>query len=285
MKKTILSPTDRFLVLGASGWFGQTFLRLVQPQAQILATSSTKRDEFATWNAESFRDYKPTVVVNFAFLTSEKVENEGFETFIATNELLTEQFLEASNFPTVRAALTVSSGAAVAFPLDMATNPYGVLKKREEEAALELVTERRSVVVARAWSVSGPLVRRPRAYAFSDMVMQASEGRVLVSSDRPTYRRYVSAQDFLAVCLESSMMGRSGVIDSGGEFIEMLELAHLIAMRVNPAAIIERVTQVSDQPSIYASDGTSWMRACHDLGFTHAALEEQVDAVARGILG
>lgn len=280
MKKTILSPTDRFLVLGASGWFGQTFLRLVHPQAQILATSSTKRGEFATWSAESIRDYKPTVVVNFAFLTSEKVKTEGIEAFIAVNELLTEQFLEASRFPTVRAALTVSSGAAVAFPLDMATNPYGVLKKLEEDAALKLVTEQRCVVVARAWSVSGPDVRIPRKYAFSDLVLQAKSGAIQVNASQPVFRRYVGVDDFLEVSMARLLSGWSGTIDSGGELVEVGELAERVRSIVNPQASISRVEQTSTEPSIYASDDVSWREACGESGINPSEIDEQIREVA-----
>ncbi len=280
MKNTPLSPTERFLVLGASGWFGQTFLRIVHPHLHILKTASTKRDKFVAWNAKAFRDFNPTVVVNFAFLTSEKVDTEGVETFIAVNELLTEQFIDASNFPTVRAALTVSSGAAVAFPLDMETNPYGVLKKREEDAALDLVTERRSVVVARAWSVSGPDVRTPRKYAFSDLVLQAKSGAIQVNASQPVFRRYVGVDDFLEVSMARLLSGWSGTIDSGGELIEVGELAERVRSIVNPQASISRVEQTSTEPSIYASDDISWREACDETGITPADIDEQIRTTA-----
>ncbi len=278
-----LRADDRVLVLGASGWFGRTFLDIVRPRAAVLAVASSGRGRFREWDVAEARDFAPTVVANFAFLTSERVAVEGFEEFVRINEMLTERLMTVAGWPGVRAVMTASSGAAVAFPLELSTNPYGVLKQREHDAVLSLATAQRSVVVARAWSVSGQHVRRPTAYAFSDFILQASKGRVLVAASRPVYRRYVSAEDFLRVCAEHALQGWTGVIDSGGELIEMQTLAEKIAAIVNPVATVERAEMTSLEPSTYASDNETWTRACADVGFEPLDLAEQIRHAARGL--
>ncbi len=279
-----LRADDRVLVLGASGWFGRTFLDIVGLRAAVLAVASTGHGRFCAWDVAEARDFAPTVVANFAFLTSERVAVEGFEEFVRINEMLTERLMTVASWPGVRAVITASSGAAVAFPLDFTTNPYGVLKQREHEAALSLATAQRSVVVARAWSVSGQHVRRPTDYAFSDFIMQASKGRVLVSASRPVYRRYISAEDFLRVCAWHVLQGWTGVIDSGGELIEMQPLAEKIAAVVNPVASVERAEMTSLEPSTYASDNDTWTRACKQMELHPLDLDGQIRVTATGLL-
>ena len=279
-----LSPQDRVLVLGASGWFGLTFLRLLDPDIPVLALASSTRDRFETWDEQRVQEFAPTAVANFAFRTPEFAEREGIERFIQANESLTEQFLDAAQLPSVRAILTVSSGAAVAFALEMAENPYGVLKKREEDAALALATESRSVVIARAWSVSGPDVRRPSDYAFSGFILQAQSGRIDIAAQQPVFRRYVSVEDLLTVCMTRLLDGWTGTIDSGGELIEMGELAARVAAQVNLGSIIERAEMALTEPLIYASDNVSWMEACGRIGFVPLDLDEQIRVTAAGFL-
>lgn len=276
---------DRLLVLGAGGWFGRTLLDLVSSDVPVLATGSYARGDIELWTVEAVRDFKPTVVANFAFLTRERVEIDGLEEFVHVNEVLTSQFLRSAECPSVRAVLTVSSGAAVQLPLDMEANPYGTLKMREAEAALALKTDSLSTVVARAWSVSGANVRRPSAYAFSDFILQAPSGRIHVSSSQPVFRRYVSAADFLYVCVSNMLGGWSGTVDSGGEMTEMGPLAERVAHIVNPRAIVEREPMISSEPSVYASDNASWSRACEAIDFEPADLGRQIRETARGLLG
>lgn len=275
-----LRPHDRILVLGAGGWFGQTLLNELPRGVSQLGIASTAREQLREFDAALIQDFAPTVVINFAFLTRERLDKEGLDQFTAINSKLTQQFVQSAELESVRAALTISSGAAITEP----ELPYGALKFAEELAAIGLEQEGRSVVVGRAYSLSGPYVRRPKDYAFSDLILQAHSGRVLIKSDRPTFRRYIAVSDFLAVCLTAALNGDSGVIESGGNLIEIRELAEIIVKRVRPDATIERVKLTSTAESIYASDNLSWMEATKKHGLEPLTLEEQVDATAIGLL-
>ena len=139
---------DRVLLLGASGWFGHTFHALLPRGVPVLPVAGTRRGPYETWDPALIQDFDPTIVVNFAFLTSERVPLEGIERYVATNELLTSRLLEAAELPRVHAVMTASSGAAKALPLSMESNPYGVLKLREENALMSVASHRRNVVIA-----------------------------------------------------------------------------------------------------------------------------------------
>jgi len=149
-----LTPTDRIAVLGARGWFGSTFCSLIPADVPLLRTASSPDERHAPWSRSALEDFAPTVVVNCAFLTREREAVEGLERFTAINTSLIEQFEATANLPSVRAAITVSSGAAVTEP----DSAYGSLKISEEQVANSLVGPVRSSVVLRAYSVSGPFV-------------------------------------------------------------------------------------------------------------------------------
>ena len=280
MTAGMLAADDRLLVLGGGGWFGRTLLHLVGSSVPVHATASSTRRGLETWDLARIRDFAPTVVANFAFLTRERISVEGTQEFNRINRQLTDQFLQTLELPGVHSAVTVSSGAAVTEPY----KPYGQLKLAEEEAALASASTALTVVVARAYAVSGPFVRRPRDYAFSDMVLQAADGRILIKAAQPTFRRYVSVSDLLTVCMRSALAGTTGLIESGGELLEMADLATRIVDRVNPSAEVSRVPMTSEAPSIYASDNSTWEYAVSARKLRPMDLNAQIDAVAQGLV-
>ena len=272
---------DRVLVTGSTGWFGATALSLIPREVLVLKTASVGRFDALPFALARVREFAPTHVLNFAFLTREKVELMGLAQYECVNRSLIDDFIQASSLPSVRGVLTISSGAVVTEP----ASPYGILKALEEQAALSLVSEDRAVCVIRAFSVSGPYVRRPSDYAFSNLILQAMSGSIEVLASHPTYRRYVAVDDVLRLAL-MEMRGRSSsVIETGGPLVEMLELAGLIADVLNPGIPVNRVNLVSDEISIYASDGASWDNACDRNGLIPLTLREQIVATAEGLVG
>jgi nucleoside-diphosphate-sugar epimerase len=214
------------------------------------------------------------VVANFAFLTRSFLANLDPAVFSDINSRLTRQFLYALDLPSVRVALTVSSGA-VLDPEDT----YGQLKAFEEASTLSRASSTKTVVVARAYSVSGPYVRTPTAYAFSHFILQALDGSIRISADRPVYRRYTSVSDLLTVALLKAQQGWSGVLESGGDLVELETLAQVVRREVNPAAEVSRVPLATREPQVYASNNSIWQSACTTVGFKPQGLRSQVRSV------
>ncbi len=277
-----LRPEDRVLVTGSSGWFGRTLLTLLGPHPHVLAVGSPRDVQAAQWDESRIEQFEPTVVANFAFHTRDRLHGMGAKRFIDENRELTRRFIHVLGMSSVRLGLTVSSGAVVSAGLGEASpeiDAYGALKAEEEHEALSLATESRRVSVVRAYSVSGPFVRRVRDYAFSDLIAQAIEGDIMITADRPVYRRYVAVKDLLTVALCSGDQGWSGIIDSGGELVEMQDLAQVVKSVVNPSARIRRAELRSSTPSTYASDNETWEEACGRTGTRPLPLVEQVRPV------
>ena len=274
-----LHRCDRLLVLGASGWFGRTLQSLLPVELSVLATAKVRRQRYSAWDIRTVKEFRPTIVANFAFMTQGKIEKIGQERYISGNVELTQRFLQVLEMRTVRTALTVSSGAAIL----RSDEPYGKLKLIEERAALERASDTLSVVVARAYSVTGPLVTNPQEYAFSEMIISAMNGGINVKSQQPTFRRYVSVEDYLTVSLFQALQGISGVIESGGELIEVGALAERITKLVNPRAHVQREPLLTATASTYASDGASWEKACSDLDYEPEELNSQIARTAKGL--
>lgn len=289
---------DRVLVTGASGWLGRTALDLLAPLGlPTLALASRARSiqvagrevECRAWDDQEVAVFAPTVVLDCAFLTRGRVAEMPLNEYVATNRTLTERLVYATRLASVRLALTVSSGAAVhphdAFDAPIEDNPYGYLKREAEYRLAEAAAKSGAVpVVARAWSISGAHVQEPQGYALGSMIRDADAGAIRIMAHRPVFRRYVLAEELLAVGIAEGGVGPA-TIDSGGELVEMAELAARIAAVVRPDAMITRGEVDPRDPDRYHSDGQDWDRCCHTWGFAGVPLDGQIELTARGVLG
>lgn len=278
-----LEPSDRILVLGAGGWLGMTMLSLlhaVTPKVPVLAVASGRRDvqmDFGpivirSWNKNTVQRFGATVVTNFAFLTRERMTVDGLSKFAAANSQMIEHLLFSAGFASVRAALTISSGAALLDREDM----YGRMKADEERRLLLMASRDKSIVVGRAYSLSGEYVRRPLDYAFSNFIHQSSTGQIHVTAKSPVWRRYVAADDFLAVCLRIALDGKTSLVESGGELIEMEALAKRIAAACTDPVSVIRDNDAQAPASYYTCEGDSWDLACGMLNYVPMTLDQQI---------
>jgi nucleoside-diphosphate-sugar epimerase len=288
---------DRVLVTGASGWLGRTALDLLAPLGlPTLAVASRARRirvgdcevECHVWEDGEVAAFAPTVVLDCAFLTRDRVAGLPLGDYVAANRTLTERLVYATQLPGVRLALTISSGAAV-YPHDaldgpVEDNPYGYLKREAERRLAQAADESGAVpVVVRAWSISGAHVQKPQAYALGSMILAATSGAIRITARHPVFRRYVLAEELLAVGIAEGSVGPA-TIDSGGELVEMAELAARIAAVVRPDALISRDEVNPSESDNYHSDGTDWEKRCQRWDLASASLGRQIEITAGGVL-
>ncbi len=289
---------DRVLITGASGWLGRTALDLLAPLGlPTLALASRPRMirigdrdvECRVWDDREVAAFAPTVVLDCAFLTRGRVAEMPLDDYVETNRALTEHLVYATRLPSVRCALTVSSGAAVhprdALDGSIEENPYGYLKREAEYRLADAAAGSGAVpIVARAWSISGAHVQEPEGYALGSMIRDADAGAIRIVSRRPVFRRYVLAEELLALGIAEGGVGPA-TIDSGGELVEMAELAARVAAVVRPNTAISRGEVDPRKPDQYHSDGLDWEERCHRWGLASAPLNHQIEVTARGVLG
>lgn len=293
--RLFVEAEDRVLILGASGWFGRTTVALFEGSGASLKSvgSHPRQLQVGTqlipierWNKKSIQDFNPTIVIDCAFLTHHKSVDMGLTQFIEMNRELTDRFVYAAGLPDVRQSMTISSGAAL-YPVDalsrpLEDNPYGYLKREAEHKIQSALSGAESLVIARAWSVTGGYMTNPRKYAVGSMILQAVEGKIQLTSDREVWRRYCLAEELIAVSLATQGSGITE-IESGGDLIELHSLAEKVREIVNADAIIER-PRVLGEANQYHSDGNSWNLACESVDFQTATLEEQLQLTAAGLI-
>jgi nucleoside-diphosphate-sugar epimerase len=267
---------QRFVITGASGWLGRTLVLLLNEAGHDLLlvgsharTISVDGEKFpvAKFDLSLIEKFKPTVLIDFAFVTREHLDDISEVAYRKVNEGLINQALDIFALPSVKYAMYTSSGAAV------------YLKRRTEELALE-AAERldKKVVVIRPWSLSGTMVTKEYEFAFSSFIRQSFGGEIHVKSPNPVSRRYVSAEDFLAVALAKlfSESGAFEVLDSGGELISLVQLAQKVAdSQTHDVSVVSHQSS-SEVKDNYYSNNEQWSRECEALGFYPETLIEQI---------
>lgn len=292
-----LQPSDRVLVTGAGGWFGRTATALLHGTgAELLAVASSARvasgpgpvTELRVWDPDEVARFDPTIIIDCAFLTRDRLDAVGLPDFVDTNRTLTERMLWAAGLPNVRAAITVSSGAAVyphdALSDDLTVNPYGFLKREAENSLFELASSKPFfAVVARAWAVSGAFVRHPQTFALTDMIMQAAiTGRIEIRATIEVWRRYVLVDELLAAAFAVAQT-RTDVVESGGPLLEMTGLAEAVRDVLAPNALISRPELDGGEPNRYTNDGTAWLETCQEVGLLSADIRRQIEITYAGL--
>ena len=286
-----MSHYSRILVLGPTGWFGRTALELSVPSSAAFHLVGSRRGDLQTgqnthtvheWNEREVERFSPDLVLDFAYLTRNWISELGISEYRAQNEMLSERLVLAATLRSVKTVVTISSGAAVQPELD----PYGEGKRKIELALREaLRTSSTNLGVLRAWSVSGGFVREPDQYALSSFVRQGLEsGNIRVSADRMVYRRYCAVEELLAVGLHLAHRHSHSLLDSGGEKLEMFDIAQKVAEQ-SPGAkvILEHPARHSKDPDDYSSDNESWVQGIRETHLIPMSIEEQITNVIHAL--
>lgn len=287
------NQNERVVLLGASGWVGQTASRILKSRnCDVMLVASSEKsmiiDDQLAWfkpfNFNAIEEFEPTLVVDSAFITRERLSDFQVSDYVHANEILIQQALWSQSLPSVEMFIGISSGAALPFlgdgPSDPKDDIYGWLKATYESQLLENERLRDKTKVARVWSVSGDLVTKPSIFAFSNLIQQALSGSIKISSAHEVWRRYVDVEDVLKVVL-SAEPDSSRVIESGGDLVEIGQLAELVFEVIGAPASIERSSSQTREEDCYFSNNLSWENAINQIGYKPKTIREQIAHVAR----
>ncbi len=295
----LIRTDDRIVITGASGWLGRSLLHELSAALAdrfddtVLALGARPRTvtlldgrpvPVGAWNEADVTAWRPTVAVHLAYLTADRLAAAGGEeAYIRLNDDLTRRAAALRRTPTLRTFVASSSGAATVAGTDSALgrHPYSRMRLAEENdllAASDVPT-----LIARAWSVSGGYCNRPKSFAFSDFVTSAIDtGQVVVRAPGVVLRRYVDAGEYLAVALAEALSGRTGVLDSTGELVEIRQLAHAVADELG-GSVVEAAPDPAVPVDRYASDDPTMAACATARGLTLSTLREQIIRTARGL--
>ena len=290
------------LITGASGWLGKSSISYLLHRgcslSQLLLVASEDKffnvGNFHKVKAENYSKFetirKIDGVIHLAFLTREKSDVMGLTRYSSINQEITQKAVKIIRQTEPNWVVTVSSGA-IFNPItkhletNIATNPYGFLKLREEEElTFATKTVGANLVIGRLWGASGSLMPINRSYALSDFIVQAvTDKKIEIKAAHEVYRRYVDAEIFMAVLLERAISGKSESIDSGGSIVEIGDLAKIVADQLN-IENINRPRLLNAEIDDYYPRGDQFATIAAELNLPISEIREQVANTIEGHL-
>lgn len=287
----ILNPEDRVVIKGATGWVGRTAAYMLsQLNVPLYLTASYSRSEIFgdklfeinDWNISKLIDFNPTWVIDAAYLTREYTEKIPTGEYFNSNKNLTDQTLELLKLLPNSKLLTFSSG--VTEVSEEQGKPYTMTKQNDEMIFKEFANSNTNqITIIRIWSVTGGLVTKLKGFAFSEFILSAQDGLVEVKAKNRVNRRFTLVDEIISVGLSPSI-SNFRIIDTGGELIEIHELAKKIVEIINPASKLISADICEDLfPDNYFSKNKTWEKICSDLNYAPASLNEQILFVARAL--
>ncbi len=291
-----LRSDDRVLITGASGWFGRTAIAMTREAGLDLLATGSKDQEIEidrqgqsvqAQSLEIIAAFEPTVVIDTAFVTRERLPALGYKAYVETNQRIIDQSLDIAAMPSVRKYIGFSSGATMhlaghtSFSLE--ENPYAAQKRIYESRISEIAGALDcDISVARVWSVTGSYCTKPDSFAFTDLIAQAKLGLIEIMAKHLVYRRYCALEDVLAVAMLPTAPGSIPIFSTGGDLIELRELAKIVVELVNPNAEIRCQIDPQLTPDDYHSDSKEWGELVQSADLVKDLISNQVTRVAEG---
>jgi nucleoside-diphosphate-sugar epimerase len=292
----------KIIVTGASGWLGREFVswyltnvKEAKKEDLILLTSENKSFDippYGTFHSHSLWEFntssKVVGFVHLAFILRHRVSEFGKDSFRELNTRITDQAAELISTYNPEWVVNVSSGAIFNKPLfdysdDYSTNPYGFMKLREEKVlSAESVRAGSNIVIGRLWGASGSLMPINRAYALSDFIYTGiKEGKIRLTSNYLVRRRYGDAGQFMGVLLKHAVSGITETLNSGGDLIELGDLAKIIKNELGNVIVERPEIEELEEDNYYPHEGRF-----EDLAEKYAidllSLEKQVQRTISG---
>jgi nucleoside-diphosphate-sugar epimerase len=160
-------------------------------------------------------------------------------------------------------------------------NPYAAQKRIYESKMSEIAAEiENNISVARVWSVTGSYCTKPGTFAFTDLITQAKLGLIEIKAKHLVYRRYCAIEDVLALAILTNEPESNPVFDTGGDLIEIGDLAKLVVELVNPNAEIRRQIDPELKSDDYCSDSKDWGALLQSANLAKDSISDQLTRVA-----
>jgi len=293
---------EKILISGASGWLGNSTLRYLEKQykieqlkgnLQVVSTSNKNLDSFPSINTKTYEqlineDSEYDGFIHLASLTKDK------SLIMNKNEYIGEYLRITSNAAqllqkTKKWFIFVSSGAIWELPNlklenSIEKNPYGFLKRLEENLFSEICKNSGiAYVCGRLWGGAGIELREPEKYAIGSLILNAIRNQNLqINSGHKVYRRYVDTSIFMELCIKMAQKGITKTFDSGGEIVEIQEIAEIINLRF-PKLQIMRTNRASQEDDKYFSRSQEFEELLKDFDLQHPTISELIDQTIIGL--
>jgi len=177
------------------------------------------------------------VFFNAAFLRRELLQSMSLSEYIRQNQEIGSLAKRAIETKNLKSFVNLSSGVARELDSDSTnknSDAYAVMKKSFEMDYESLCNYYGTTLVnCRIFSISGRHINEFKNLALSNFIHQSQTQRKILVNSPATLRTFVDAVDLAGVLLNLGCQGVSLNIDSGGQLIDMLNLAERINHVVN----------------------------------------------------
>lgn len=297
-----MAPQRRWILTGASGWFGRTALweyeQVFGPEAlrrDVIACASSSKDIYigsphgpvSAVSLETLDEIDGAEgLIHLAFLTRDRIAEVGVERYIKQNRAITALVAECvSRHPGIP-IITTSSGAATVFDAaisDLSANPYAALKQEEEEL-WRCSGAHRMAAVFRVYAAAGRFIKDPKIFALSDFLSRALAGeRIEIHSKRPVIRSYVHVGTMVRLfwaMLETPPEPGVWQVDAVLETVSLMELAKAISTLwglPEPLFTIDPSLPADD----YCADSGPFRELLRQYGIASPTFREQLQETAQ----
>jgi nucleoside-diphosphate-sugar epimerase len=290
-----LDQENKLVITGAGGWLGTELLELLlatygseRLRKNVVCLGSRARSKQLSDGTElPIREFvEPLQIdhvggfVHLAFLTRDKVSTYGTADFSFRNLAITSRTIELIEQIQPQWIATVSSGAVLSRPggpleNKLLSNPYG-FTKRVEETMLTQVAQNigANISIGRLWGAMGAYMPINREYAVSDFLVQAQSAKsISIRANHEVWRRYCDAGEFMNVLVTSAETSEKTLFDSGGELIEIGDLASKIADFVDLETTVDRPV-IEGVPDRYFPSSYRYNQLCDSLGISQLLFDD-----------
>jgi nucleoside-diphosphate-sugar epimerase len=281
------------VINGGTGWLGIATLRALERIKYIenIEITSSNGRTFIAHDLGEFKtkeltnntkiDFKTEVLVNLAFKTRDYISILGEEEYTKINLDILKSSVNLAKNLKPKSIVIVSSGV-VSRNLDsqgkLDNTQYTKLKNLEEKTFTQIAKDMgANLVILRMWGGSGRDLTSPFKYAIGDLIRQALvSDKIIVSSEQLTYRRYSDASQQLEIAIRCAISGKNLVFDSGGQIIEMGELANIIKNTLQPNLEIVRKLDANLPADKYYSESNQFESFAKEYGIELFTLKQQI---------
>jgi UDP-glucuronate decarboxylase len=292
------------VVTGGTGWLGRATLEMLDSSLGPL--TSRRLHVFASRGRtlrlrsgttvtvhplEVLPDLEvgPYLLTHYAFATREQVASLGVAEYIARNNRVTDLVTKFVGAVRPQGVLMMSSGA-VYFGGDLETNPYGLLKARDETRFLHLADDEHGpavrVVVPRLFNLAGPFITKPELFALGSIIEDIGRGGpIRLHADHRVVRSYIHVRDLVELAF-AMMLGAgplpADAFDTAGECeVEVGELAELAATVLGrPDIEVVRPPVGAARTDRYVGNPTVIRSLCNSYGVQALSLPRQIEDTA-----
>jgi len=296
----LADPSRPVVLTGGGGWLGRAALEILDgihgadlprrvyvfgASARVLALRSGR--SIASHPFADLAALAPPepLILHFAYLTRGYAARMKLADYVAINRALSQAVAAVVERRGAQGLLLPSSGAVYrpdrTLDHDLAGNPYGALKREDEERFAELAQQRSfPTVIVRIFNLSGPFMNHTSHYALGAILSDILAGRAIdIRADHPTTRAYTHVGDLLTLALGLLVRGEgAGPFDTlGTPAIEIGALARRAAgLLGRPDLDISRPPFATGEPDLYVGDGGRFAALASRIGFAPRSLDDQI---------